>query len=159
MGGTPSGNISPGVYEIRLLNTNAYYVKSVEVKGASYSSGLLYVREGAAVNLSVVAAKGLTKVNGIALKDGRPLSGAMILLVPRDSGHGTGIPRDQSDSDGTFTLLNVKPGRYSLIAVDNGHDLEYHDPGVLRPYLSQAQTVEIPLPQNDPLRVSVQTRR
>lgn len=159
MGGALSGNIAPGAYEIRLLNTNTYYVKSVEVKGASYSSGLLDVREGAAVNLSVVAAKGLTKVNGIALKDGRPLSGAMILLVPRNSGHGTGIPRDQSDSDGTFTLLNVKPGRYSLIAIDNGRDLEYHNPAVLRPYLLQAQTIEIPLPQSDALRVNVQTRR
>ncbi len=159
MGGAPSGNIAPGSYEIRLLNTNSYYVKSVEVKGASYSSGLLDVREGAAVNLSVVGAKGLTKVNGIAQKEGRPLSGAMVLLVPRDSGHGTGIPRDQSDSDGTFTLLHVKPGRYSLIAIDNGHDLEYHNLRVLRPYLLQAQTIEIPLPQSDPLRVNVQTRR
>lgn len=158
MSGVPTGNIAPGSYEIRLQNTNAYFVKSVEVKGASYSSELLEVREGAAVNLSVVAAKGLTKVNGIALKDGRPLSGAMILLVPRDSGHGTGIPRDQSDSDGTFTLLDVKPGRYSLLAIDNGHDLEYHNPQVLRPYLSQAQTIEIPLPQSALLRVNVQTR-
>ncbi len=159
MGGAATGNIAPGAYEVRLLNTNEYYVKSVEAKGASYSFGLLEVRDGAAVNLSVVAAKGLTKVNGIAIKDGRPLSGAMILLVPRDSGHGAGIPRDQSDSDGTFTLLDVKPGRYSLIAIDKGHDLEYHNPQVIRPYLSQAQPIEIPLPQSDPVRVNVQARR
>ncbi len=158
MGGVPSGNIAPGAYEIRLMNTNAYYVKSVVVKGANYSSGLLDVHEGAAVNVSVIAAKGLTRVNGIAVKDGRPLSGAMILLVPRDEGHGTGIPRDQSDSDGTFTLLDVKPGRYFLLAIDNGHDLEYHNAQVIRPYLAQAQTVQIPQPQSDPLRVNVQPR-
>ncbi|MBV8866801.1 MAG: carboxypeptidase regulatory-like domain-containing protein [Acidobacteriaceae bacterium] len=158
-GGVATGNIAPGAYEVRLMNTSEFYVKSVDVKGASYSSGMLEVREGATVNLSVLAARGLTKVNGIALKDGRPLSGAMILLVPSDSGHGTDIPRDQSDSDGTFTLFDVKPGRYSLVAIDHGQDLEYHNPGVLQPYLSQAQTIEIPQSQSDPVRVNVQARR
>ncbi|MDQ2843354.1 MAG: carboxypeptidase-like regulatory domain-containing protein [Acidobacteriota bacterium] len=159
MSGAQGGNVAPGQYEVRLLNTTDLYLKSVGAKGAVYSSGLLDVREGASIDLSLVAAKGLTQVNGIAIRGGHALSGAMILLVPRDAGHGTGIPRDQSDSDGTFTLPNVKPGRYWLLAIDHGHDLEYHNPQVLQPYLSHAQTVEIPLPGNHPVPVNVQARR
>src|SRR5207248_8430746 len=110
-----------------LANTQELYIKSVAVNGAEQPGRAFDVTEGASVQVSIVAAKGLTRLNGIAMKDDKPFPGAMVLLLPRDSNHGGFIPRDQSDSDGTFTLNLVEPGRYTLIAIDDGRGLAYRD--------------------------------
>jgi Carboxypeptidase regulatory-like domain len=158
MGGGMNASLMPGSYEIR-LQSNDLYPKSINVKGVSFAGGLLDVRDGREAELSIVAARGLTKVNGTAMREGRPVSGAMILLVPQNSANGNvAIPRDQSDSDGTFTLRQVYPGRYLLLAIDHGHDLAYHDPKVLQPFLPGSQVVEIPAAQDHPITVTVQHR-
>lgn len=50
----------------------------------------------------------------------------MILLVP-ESGQDTAENRriDQSDTDGTFHLGSIIPGKYLLLAVQNGWDLDW----------------------------------
>ena len=151
--------VEPARYQIRLANTNEYYVKSVSVQGARYAGQLLDVREGASITLAVVAAKGVGKLDGIALRDGKPVPGAMVLLVPRDDSSGVDVPRDQSDSDGTFTLPNVHPGHYYLLAIDHGHNLAYRNPRVLAPYLANAQKLDVPLLGAQRVSVNVQPRQ
>lgn len=149
-----------GRYRIELENGLAYYyLKSIDVKGATFSGSELDIPYGASVQLSLVAAKGVPHVNGIAMKDDKPFAGAMVLLIPQDLNRSDLIRRDQSDSDGTFTLNDVAPGRYTAVAIDDGHDLEYAEPSVIRPYLSLGQAVNV-VGQNSPeLKVSVATRR
>ncbi|MGI9071079.1 MAG: carboxypeptidase regulatory-like domain-containing protein [Bryobacteraceae bacterium] len=153
------GSISPGQYEIRLGNTPELYIKSIAVTGAEYSNAMVNVAEGASIQISIVAAKGLTHVNGIAIKDDKPFPGAMVLLVPQNANRGEYLPRDQSDSDGTFTLNFAAPGQYALIAIDNGRDLAYRDASVIKPYLEQAQAIDVPLQRDASLKVTVQHRR
>ena len=157
--GTMNGGLAPGRYEVRLGNTGDLYIKSISAKGATLMSGLLDVHEGSAVQLSIVAAQGATKLDGVVMRNDLPLSGAMILLIPQSREEGLEIPRDQSDSDGTFTLPSVHPGRYFLVAIDNGHDLEYRNGKVIEPYLAQAQVIEMPLASTTQVRVGVQQRR
>jgi hypothetical protein len=83
----------------------------------------------------------------------------MVLLVPQNAMEIGYIPRDQSDSDGTFTLNFAAPGRYTLIAIDNGRDLAYRDASVIRPYLEQAQIIDVPLQRDVTATVTVQHRR
>ncbi|MFL6353233.1 MAG: carboxypeptidase regulatory-like domain-containing protein [Bryobacteraceae bacterium] len=153
------GSISPGQYQVRLGNTPELYIKSIAVQGADYSNGTLVVAERASVQMSIVAAKGLTRVNGIAIKDGKPFAGAMVLLLPQGANQGGYIPRDQTDSDGTFTLNFASPGRYALIAIDNGRNLAYRDAAVVKPYLEQAQIIEVPLQRDADVKATVQHRR
>ncbi len=48
----------------------------------------------------------------------------MIALVPRDPDADRELfRRDQSDLDGTFSLGNVIPGEYTVVAIENGWDL------------------------------------
>ena len=115
--------------------------------------------EGASIQMSLVAAKGLTRVNGIAMKDGKAFPGAIVLLLPQDSTGGAYMPRDQTDSDGTFTLNFAPPGRYALIAIDDGRGLAYRDASIIGPYLEQAQIVDLPLPPDASVKVNVQPRR
>ena len=92
----------------------------------------------------------------------------MVLLLPQDIQHSPGlIRRDQSDSDGTFTLTNIVPGQYTLVAIDGGDELEYSNASVIQPYLANGQilniardgkyqvtTQVITIPQSAPARAS-----
>ena len=155
----PAGSFMAGAYEVRLMSPAGLYIKSIAAQGASFSSGLLQVAYGASIHLTITAARGETKLDGIALRDGKPVSAAMVLLIPQSGDPDIGIPRDQSDSDGTFTLPNVHPGRYSLLAIDHGRNLEYHNPRVLAPYLAHATDVVVPLAGAKSVQVTVQPRR
>jgi len=68
----------------------------------------------------------------------------MVVLVPRDQvGNWSMFRRDQSDSDGTFALGEVLPGPYTLIALENGWDLDWASRSVLQPYLKNGTPVEV----------------
>jgi protocatechuate 3,4-dioxygenase beta subunit len=97
-------------------------------------------------------------VDGTVLSsDGKPFAGAMVLLAPDNLGNNTVlIRRDQSDSDGTFTLPNVVPGHYSLLAIRNGWGLEWMNPAVLKPYLAGGEQVLVQKNGNYNLKVRVQ---
>jgi hypothetical protein len=68
----------------------------------------------------------------------------MVVLVPRDPGGNLTLFRlDQSDSDGTFTLREVLPGPYTVIALENAWDLDWGNPAVLRPFLKNGASVDV----------------
>jgi hypothetical protein len=68
----------------------------------------------------------------------------MVVLVPRHAqGNRDLFRRDQSDLDGTFALHDVIPGSYSLIAIENGWDLDWSQPDVIAAYARHGQVIEI----------------
>jgi hypothetical protein len=68
----------------------------------------------------------------------------MVVLVPRDqTGNWSMFRRDQSDSDGTFTMREVLPGSYTVIAVENGWDLDWASSAALQPYVRNGTPVEV----------------
>jgi hypothetical protein len=68
----------------------------------------------------------------------------MILLVPQDPGQNPAqFHRDQSDSDGSFYMAPIFPGRYTLLALENGWDLEWSNPAVLAKYLPKGLPIEL----------------
>ncbi|MBV9154756.1 MAG: carboxypeptidase regulatory-like domain-containing protein, partial [Acidobacteriaceae bacterium] len=152
-------NIVPGRYQLQIVNAPGFFLKSINVKGAKNLGNEIDVPEGGSVQLSIIASKGLTRINGIAVKDENPIAGAMVLLVPQDLSRTDQFRRDQSDSDGTFSLFDVEPGRYTLVAIDHGHELEYENPEVINAYLSQGEPLEAPLRNRSAVKVNVQVRR
>lgn len=152
-------DVLPGRYALLLANVTDLYMQSVKVKGGVYRNGELPVPKGAEIQLTITAVKGVTKVNGKAVHGTKPVVGAMVLLLPNDPGHGNYIPRDQSDSDGTFTLNWALPGRYTLIAIDNGRGLAYADPAVIAPYLQGGRVLDLPLANDATVQVEVQSRK
>lgn len=151
--------IQAGRYSLLMGNTNEFYIQKISVKGAAFADGVLEIAAGAQVDLAITAAKGMTKIDGTAVHGKTPIPGAMVLVIPQDSTRAKYIPRDQSDSDGTFTLNQVPPGRYTLIAIQNGRNLAYAEPGVIAPYLPQGQVVDVPLPKDAKVEIEVQPRR
>jgi len=137
--------LPPGSYEAELSTSPGLRVSSVEATGAVVSGRTIEIPAGQPVKLVVHTAEAKATLSGFALKNGKPVSGAMVLLVPQDPGHGTSLyHRDQSDSDGSFTMAPLFPGKYTLLAIENGWDLEWSDPAVLFRYLPGGTPVEIP---------------
>lgn len=152
-----NSSLAPGRYRILLQNSHGFEISSVQAEGARYANGILDIAGDGPVNLSITETSNLAKIDGVAMRDNAPCPAAMILLLPAD-GNPESIRRDQSDSDGTFTLPHVLPSRYTLVAIDNGRDLAYQDPAVMAKYLAQGQSVEVPLKNQSRLSVTVQTR-
>jgi len=136
--------VVPGSYEISIINAPDVYLKSIAAGGAKVSGRTMEVAPGTAVKLTITAARGQGEVKGVALRDGHGFAGAMIVLVPADPAHNEMLfRRDQSDSDGTFTLPGVVPGAYTVLAIENGWELEWTNPEVLKPYLGQGVPVRV----------------
>lgn len=150
----------PGKFDLN-LTSSALVIASTEAKGARIVHGHLEIASGASVELTVhaVSAEALSKMEGMAVKDGNAAAGAMVLLVPQDLDLTREFRRDQSDMDGSFTLSSILPGRYTLLAIEDGADLAYKDGKVIKPYLEKGLSITIPLKKSDRLEVPVQKRQ
>jgi hypothetical protein len=133
------------------------------VNKAPVSGRSLNVPAGASLEIGLTLRGGAAAVNGIAMREGKPASGAMIVLAPANPDtHREWFRRDQSDFDGTFTLRSVLPGNYTVLAIDDGWDLEWSKPAILHRYLARGQKLTIPdtatAPIQLPAPIEVQTK-
>ena len=137
-------SLPTGPYEVEFPAQSGLQVSSLEATGATVSGRTIEIPSGQPINLVVHAAVATCSLSGFALKNGKPVAGAMVLLVPQDPGHDMSLyHRDQSDSDGSFSMPTLFPGRYTLLAIENGWDLEWADPAVLFRYLPSGQPVDL----------------
>ena len=149
--------ILPGEYEIFAGGIPNALVRSLSAEGAAVTGLQLELKPGETVNLTVILSLGSGRIDGTAMRDGNPVSGAMIVLVPQDIEHNsTLVRRDQSDSDGTFTLFGVLPGKYTIVALEGGWDLQWINPGVLQPYLADGTLTDVQAKGNYKIEVQVQ---
>ncbi len=155
-----AGQATPGSFAVEVPG-GQFIVKSVAAKGVPLLGDRIEVSAGSTARLSVtVAAAGsVSQLNGFAMRDDKPASGCMVLLVPESLNHSRLFRRDQSDSDGSFTMPAILPGKYTLLAIDDqGRGLLYKDPSVIQQYLARGQTIKFPLRSPEPVRISVQPR-
>jgi hypothetical protein len=150
-------SLQPATYDALVVNAPGFRTTSVSAEGARVTGNGVQIRDGAAVRLAVTVSRGLGQVDGIALNDEHPAAGVMIVLVPQNlAGNLSLVPRDQSDSDGTFTLPDVLPGSYTVVAIRNGWDLEWANPAVLKPYLPGGQMIQVQANGKYKIKVNVQ---
>jgi protocatechuate 3,4-dioxygenase beta subunit len=139
-------NVMPGKYQILAHSEGkAYSVTSVLVQGHRVSQNSLDVTSGSSLDVALTVAAGSTNVEGFAKRDGKPSAGAMVVLVPEHPEYKVDLfRRDQSDLDGSFVLLDVVPGRYTILAIENGWELDWSSPGVIGYYVKHGQAVVVP---------------
>ncbi len=118
--------VPPGTWSLWTSSQgNNLPVVSVTTSETTIAGNQLTVRDR---SLSVVAnvSQSLSRVEGFTRKDGKGLAGAMIVLVPRQpSAYRALVRRDQSDSDGSFSLRDVPAGQYTVIAIEDGWKLDW----------------------------------
>jgi hypothetical protein len=146
--------IAPGKYDVLAGSASrAYTVVRMTVNGTPVSGRSLTV-QGAPLELTLTLRGGAADVNGVAVRDGKPTPGAMIVLVPAHAdSHREWFRRDQSDFDGTFSLHSVLPGAYTVLAIDNGWDLDWSKPAVLTRYLARGEKLIVPEDSRTPIQL------
>ena len=150
--------VSPGTYEV-LGNINGMHIVSLKATGGQLAGRMLTVKPGDSPKLEIVAGSGHGEVEGTAMLAGKPASGVMVLLAPEDPKNNEILfRRDQSDSDGTFDLANVFPGRYRLLAIEDGWELEWANPAVLQAFLAKSVPLEVKSGDHLKQTVEIQTR-
>ena len=148
--------VTPGNYLISLANAPNLYLKSISAEGARVIGTSVEIRSGTPVKLTMIAGLRRGQVTGTALRDGKPVMGALVLLVPADPAHNPILFRDQSNSDGSFQMSNVVPGAYTVVAMENGWDLPWAEPGALKKFMSRATAVQVTENGKHEVKVEVQ---
>ncbi len=137
-------NFVRGKYQVAVFNIPDATVVALSATGAQVTEKSVSIEDEPTIKLAVSLSKGLGEVDGVAERDGNPLSGTMVVLVPdKIDGNESLFRRDQSDSDGTFSLRNVVPGNYTVVAIEQGWDLEWGSAKVLKPYLTNGDRIEV----------------
>ena len=129
--------VPAGRYQVTLAGDSALYLTSLELKGKAVP-GRIVTLPGGPSALTLNLARGRAHVSGHTTLAGKPLEGAMVLLVPTSFGQAGAIDllrRDQSNTDGSFDLADVVPGDYILLAIDHGWAVNWHDLSTLSRYL------------------------
>jgi len=151
-----SNPVEMGNYEI-MVAAPALFIRSLSSSDVKTTGRSFQITNAKDVSITVNVSKGTGRITGLALKNNKPCSGAMIVLAPLDLRSNPALfRRDQSDSDGTFSLNAVVPGRYTLMAIEDGWDLEWANPDGLKKYLPGGESVEIVPNQKSEIKVNVQ---
>lgn len=147
--------VPPGEYEI-IGQIPQMYLAHIASQDGEVKGHRLQVKAGTTPRLEILASTGFGQIDGVVRRGGQPASGIMVLLAPVDNR--ILFRRDQSDSDGTFTLRNIVPGRYLLLAIDRGWELEWANLSVLDVYLKKSIPVEVRANDKLTQTVEVQSR-
>jgi hypothetical protein len=145
-------SVSPGSWTVMARSGDlSLAVASLQTSAGVRNGATLQVKDRP-LALTVTLVAGKTSVQGMVraasgaagAADGKGLAGVMVVLVPQDRGANRGLfRRDQSDSDGSFSLRDAAPGKYTVVAIEDGWELEWARPQVIRRYLSQGVGVTI----------------
>ncbi|MGA2537607.1 MAG: carboxypeptidase regulatory-like domain-containing protein [Terracidiphilus sp.] len=96
------------------------------------------------LSVAVTVTAGTTRIEGFARKSGKGVAGVMVVLVPSDLDAIDSLARrDQSDSDGSFSLRDVAPGTYKLVAIEDAWQLDWADQHVIGRYLPGGISVTV----------------
>jgi hypothetical protein len=150
-----SDQIEPGVYAVSSGGPGGLRLRSVTANGAKVIGNKIEINNGSEAQLVLTLARGVTaRVKGIAERGGKPAPAMMVVLVPEDLRESTEYRRDQSDSDGSFSLNEVSPGKYTVVAITDW-DLEWVKPEVIREYLAGGTPVQVAGGDDQDIKVAV----
>jgi hypothetical protein len=132
-------------YDVFVTGGSGVFLTGISAKGAKVLGRRVTIDGEATLTLHV--ANGHAEVEGVArLPSGKAAQGAMVLLVPATQGEPgdlSSIERDETNTDGTFLIGSVVPGRYILVAIDHGWNVKWRDPATLGPYLLRGVPVDL----------------
>jgi hypothetical protein len=138
-GGIP--NVAPGTYRLEINTNGEWWVKSAQSGNVDLLSDDLTLSEGEQPEpIEVTLRDGAGTVSGTVTPAGNPDRVLVLLVQP----HGTrNIVHAARPMQGYFAIPGIPPGDYEIVALDGGDQLEYADPEILNPYLSDAEHVTV----------------
>jgi hypothetical protein len=129
-------------------------ISSIAIDNWAHAGNRMTVQDRP-LSVVVTISRAETRVEGFARMDGRGIAGVMVVLVPKNkSAIRSLVRRDQSDSDGSFVLRDVAPGSYTVVAIQDGWNLDWAQPKVIGRYLPLGIAVTITETSGKLLRLS-----
>ncbi len=137
--------VPAGRYKIAAWSARGpYSLLHATAEGGDLSGTTLTVGAGSSVSLTLTLVSGTASVEGRVMRGENGVAGAMVVLVPKDPEMNPDLfRRDQSDLDGTFRLPSVLPGTYTVVAIEDGWDLDWAKPAVIAGYVKRGQSLEV----------------
>ncbi len=152
-----AGPIAPGTYQVEAGTGDEAEVVRIVARGAKVAGHNLEIGNGGAVELAITLREGLGNVDGTVMREGKPDPGAMVVLVPQDFKNNLPlVRRDQSDLDGTFTLRSVVPGKYTVVAIQHGWEMDWMNPTVMGGFAKTGTAVDVRADGKYAVRVEAQ---
>lgn len=135
--------VPAGTYDV-LLHGNGLFLQSVKAEGAQTAGLTVKVLPNSQPKLTFTATSVTSQIVGIAFKDDKPFTGAMMVLVPEDPLNNLQLLRiDDSNMDGSYAFLSVVPGRYTILALEDGWDLDWGDPKAWQPLVAHGTPIQV----------------
>ena len=137
--------VPPGAWELILdSNSKSLPIAAITIGNRTRAGSKINVRDKS-IQLVATVSQSATRVEGFTRnKDGKGQPGVMIVMVPKEMAAFLSLARrDQSDSDGSFSLRDVAPGQYTVVAIQDGWELDWGRPEVIGRYLSRGVAVTV----------------
>jgi hypothetical protein len=136
--------LSPGKYQLTVSGLNAGYVESIRYGGVDVTGAEFEVASGG-TPLTVTVATDPSSVSGTVKKDEDLLGGVPVQLVPVEKARRNSlyVKSVQTDQAGGFSMINVAPGSYYVIAPEDADAGFWEDDEVFRRLESRFTRVEV----------------
>ena len=131
-----------GLYSIEAPQL-ADAVLGIRAKGADFFGDWMQIQPGREIELKI--STGLAgRVRGRVVKNGAGAEGIFVALVPEGFEDANNLMRvGESDSDGAFEMEKVVPGKYVLVAVEDGWDGDWRSAEWLGRFVGGGKKVEV----------------
>ena len=138
-------NVPVGKFRLRVAAPGRVFsVLRLTAPGSDFSTDVIDVTSAASLDLTAYLAAGVVRVEGYVQHKGKPAVGVMVALIPKDpEAHLEMFRRDQTDSDGSFTVRAVVPGTYTIVAVEDAWGFPWQQPGILDRYVQHGQNLTV----------------
>jgi hypothetical protein len=138
-GGIP--NVAPGTYRLEITTTGEWWVKSAQSGAVDLLSDDLTLGESEEPEpIELTVRDGAGMVSGTISPAGDSSQVLVLLVQPQGTRN---IVHPARAMRGNFAIPGIPPGDYVIVALDGGDGLEYADPEILNPYLSDAEHVTV----------------
>jgi hypothetical protein len=137
--------VLPGLWELWAESPGkALPITAISIGSRTRAGSKLTVRDKP-IQLVATVSQSETRVEGFTRnKNGKGQPGVMMVLVPKEAAAFPSlVRRDQSDSDGSFSLRDVAPGQYTVVAIQDGWELDWARQEVIGRYLSHGVAVTV----------------
>lgn len=138
-------DLAPGSYKIIAIRTaeKAFAVGRISTDNGQPVGPRVQITAGAELHFNVALVSGVARVEGFAKRGDKPASGAMVVLIPADPTAEDLFRRDETNTDGSFSLPDIVPGNYTVTAIDDAWDSDWSRPEALERYAKNGQAVTI----------------
>jgi 5-hydroxyisourate hydrolase-like protein (transthyretin family) len=137
--------VPPGAWELIFANpSKSLPITAITIGNRTRAGSKLTVRDKP-IHLVATVSQSETRVEGFTRnKNGKGQPGVMMVLVPKEAAAFPSlVRRDQSDSDSSFSLRDVAPGQYTVVAIQDGWELDWARQEVIGRYLSHGVAVTV----------------